>query len=105
MDPNTQLRASFEEVADALESYFEGLLGTECGMSCSSFLHALRDVITHEDYSDGRVERLAQLANHADKMTLQFFMYYLKTRGYQVRTVEPASSRYSGPYDPGPMKQ
>lgn len=107
MNPQPQLRNAFDEVAGALESYFGGIYGSECGMSCSTFLHAVRDLVTHEDYSDGRVEGHEHLAQHADKMMLQFFMYYLRKRGYLVSPdtpVTPVSTNYPPPYDPGPPK-
>lgn len=102
MNPTAELRAAFDEVADALESYFEGRHGTECGMSCGGFLRAYRDLLTHEDESPGRVERLEELEGRAEKVMLQFFLYYLQKRGYHVGPAMPASSTYPPPYDPGP---
>lgn len=101
MHPTAGMRAAFDEVADALESYFEGRHGTECGMSCGGFIRVYRDMLTHEDESPGRVERLEELEGRAKKVMLQFFLYYLQKRGYHVGPAMPASSTYPPPYDPG----
>ena len=92
MNPTTELREAFDEVADALESYFEGVHGMECGMSCGGFIHAYCDLLTHEDESPGRVERLEELEGRAESIMLQFFLYYLRKLGYHVGPAMPASS-------------
>lgn len=99
MNPTADLRESFDDVADALESHFERLHGTECGMSCGGFIRAYRDLLTHEDDSPVSVE---ELEGRAEKVMLQFFLYYLRKRGYHVGPAMPASSTYPPPYDPGP---
>lgn len=101
MERFDQLRDAFDHVASALESYFEGMHGRECGMSCGGFIRAYGDLLTHEDVSPGRVERHEQLEGRAEKVMLQFFLYYLRKRGYHVGPTEPASSSYPPLYDPG----
>lgn len=95
----TELRESFDVVADALESHFEQMHGTKCGMSCGGFIRAYRDLLTHEDTSPGSA---GELEGRAEKIMLQFFLYYLRKRGYHVGPVDPTSSTFPPPYDPGP---
>ena len=99
MAESVALREAFDEVADALETYFEGKYGPECGMSCCGFLRAHRGLLTEGKVLPGRGLRRD---DRAEKLLLQFVEHCLRRRGYRVGEAEVEKSPYPPPSDSGP---
>lgn len=102
MAESVDLREAFDEVADALEMYFEGKYGPECGMSCGGFLRAYRNLLTEAEELPGQGLRRGELDDRAEKLLHQFLVHFLRRRGHQSGEAELETSPYPPPYDPGP---
>ena len=104
----SNLKVSFENVAEWCERHLEDQRGREIGMTFGTMLRVYGRLATLSSRLDGeqRTVRIRQLNANAEKLLMELSKKFLVAYGYvqseKSKLVEPMSVRTNMIYDPGP---